>query len=141
MASGKKPVGAGTVIACAVALVIAALPVPAVSAGIPVDELRTAKAALQAADSGDYNRAQAMAGRDAAVVKLIRWMELRKAASRASFADIVQFMAQNPDWPGKHALRLRAEEVMPSDMPDADVIAWFQKNPPLGAGRLRLAEA
>ncbi len=133
--------GAGTVIACAVALVIAALPVPAVSAGIPVDELRSAKAALQAADSGDYNRAQAMAGRDAAVVKLIRWMELRKAASRASFADIVQFMAQNPDWPGKHALRLRAEEVMPSDMPDADVIAWFQKNPPLGAGRLRLAEA
>ena len=141
MASGRKPVGAGAVIACAVALVIAVSPVPAISAGIPVDELRSAKAALQAAESGDYNRAQAMAGRDAAVVKLIRWMELRKAASRASFADIVQFMAQNPDWPGRHALRLRAEEVMPSDMPDADVIAWFQKNPPLGAGRLRLAEA
>ncbi len=128
-------------IACAVALVMAVAPPQALAAGIPVDELRTAKAALQAAEGGDYNRAQAMAGRDTAVVKLIRWMELRKAASRASFSDIIQFLAQNPDWPGRQALRLRAEEAMPADMPDADVIAWFQKHPPLGAGRLRLAEA
>ena len=128
-------------IACAVALVMAVAPPHALAAGIPVDELRTAKAALQAAEGGDYNRAQAMAGRDTAVVKLIRWMELRKAGSRASFSDIIQFLAQNPDWPGRQALRLRAEEAMPADMPDADVIAWFQKHPPLGAGRLRLAEA
>lgn len=141
MAAGWKPVAAGTVIAWAVAAAIAVSAAPAAAAGIPVDELRAAKAALQVAEAGDYNRAQAMAGRDAAVAKLIRWMELRRAGSRATFADIIQFMAQNPDWPGKHALRLRAEEAIPADMPDADVIAWFQKNPPLGAGRLRLAES
>ena len=141
MSARWEPVRAGTAIACAVALAIAVAPAPAAAAGIPVDELRTAKAAIQAAESGDYNRAQAMAGRDTAVVKLIRWMELRRLTPRASFADIVQFMAQNPDWPGRHTLRYRAEEVMPADMPDADVLAWFQKNPPLGAGRLRLAEA
>jgi len=133
-----NPVGAGLAIACAIAVSVLS---PAVAAGLGADEIRYAKAALQAADGGDYNRGQAMAARDPALTKLIRWMELRRASSRSSFAEIVEFMAANPDWPGRHALRLRAEEAMPSDMSDRDVIAWFQKNPPLGAGKLRLAEA
>ena len=133
-----NPVGAGLAIACAIAVSVLS---PAVAAGLSADEIRYAKAALQAADSGDFNRGQAMAARDPALVKLIRWMELRKASSRASFAEILEFLAANPDWPGKHALRLRAEEVMPADMSDRDVIAWFQKNPPLGPGKLRLADA
>jgi len=132
-----NPVATGFAIAFAVAVSASS---PAVAASLGADEIRYAKAALQAAEGGDYNRGQAMATRDPALVKLIRWMELRRPG-RASFAEIVQFMAANPDWPGKHALRLRAEEVMPVDMPDADVVAWFQKNPPLGAGRLRLADA
>jgi soluble lytic murein transglycosylase len=134
----NNPVGTGLGIACAIAISVLS---PAVAAGLSVDEIRYAKAALQAAESGDYNRGQAMASRDPAVVKLIRWMELRKAGSRASFGEITQFLAANPDWPGKHSLRLRAEEVMPAEMPDADVVAWFQKNLPLGPGKLRLADA
>src|SRR5262245_61372985 len=130
-----NPMRAGFGIACAVAFAIATL--SPVRAGISADEIKYAKIALQAADTGDYNRGQALAVRDPAVVKLIRWMELRRAGSRASFAEILQFMAENPDWPGKMALRLRAEEAMPSDFSDADVIAYFQKNPPLGAGKLR----
>jgi soluble lytic murein transglycosylase len=134
----KNPVGAGLGIACAIAVSVLS---PAVAAGLSADEIRYAKAALQAAESGDFNRGQAMATRDAALVKLIRWMELRKASSRAGFAEIIEFLAANPDWPGKHALRLRAEESMPADMSDKDVIAWFQKNPALGPGKLRLADA
>ncbi len=135
-----NPVRTGWGIACAVSLAISVLSPNPAFARIPADELRYAKVAIETADRGDYNRAQAIAQRDPALVKLIRWMELRRAGSRASFADIVQFMAANPDWPGRHALRLRAEEAMPADMSDADVIAWFQKNPPLGAGKLRLAD-
>lgn len=140
MTSIRNPVGAGSVIACAVALAIA-VGSPAGAAGLGGDELRQAKVALQTADAGDYNRAQALAARDPALVKLIRWMELRRAGSRTSFADIAQFLATNPDWPGRSALRLRAEEAMPADLPDAEVIAWFRRYPPLGPGRLRLAEA
>ena len=141
MTFAKNPVRTGLGTACAVALVVSVLSLNPAAAGLPADEIRYAKVALEAADKGDYNRAQAMATRDPALAKLIRWMELRRAASRAGFDEILQFMALNPDWPGKHALRLRAEESMPSDMTDQDVIAYFQKSPPLGAGKMRLAEA
>ncbi len=141
MTFAKNPVRTGLGTACAVALAISVLSLNPASAGLPADEVRYAKIALEVADKGDYNRAQAMATRDPALSKLIRWMELRRASSRAGFDEILKFMALNPDWPGKHALRLRAEEAMPADMPDADVIAYFQKSPPLGAGKMRLAEA
>jgi soluble lytic murein transglycosylase len=131
-------VGLGIVGALALALLAAS---PATAAGLGADELRQARIALQTAEAGDYVRAQALATRDPALAKLIRWMELRKAGSRSGFGEIAQFMAANPDWPGRQALRLRAEEAMPAEMPDADVIAWFQKYPPLGVGRMRLAEA
>jgi soluble lytic murein transglycosylase len=135
-----RPGRAVNLIAYAFAALLA-LSAPSGAASLPPDELRQARLAYQAAEAGDYVRAQAAAGRDAALSKLVRWMELRRTGSRASFAEITQFAAAHPDWPGRNSLRLRAEEAMPADMPDAQVIAWFEKTPPVGAGRLRLAEA
>jgi len=135
-----KPGRAVYLIAYAFAALLA-VSAPSGAASLPPDELRQARLAYQAAEAGDYAKAQAAAGRDAALSKLVRWMELRRAGSRASFAEITQFAAANPDWPGRNSLRLRAEEAMPADMPDAQIIAWFEKTPPIGAGRLRLAEA
>jgi soluble lytic murein transglycosylase len=141
MLARRRPARTGTFFAtCALAAGLL-LGGTASAAPLTADELKTAKAAVQAAESGDYTRAQTLAAQDAALAKLIRWMELRRPGSRASFAEIVQFMVTNPDWPGRQALRLRAEEAMPADLPAAEVIAWFQKSPPLGAGKLRLAEA
>jgi soluble lytic murein transglycosylase len=150
MLAPERPARTGTFIACALALgLLSGGPSAAFANAVPTgDQIaalteaqKTAKAALQAAEAGDYARAQSLAGRDPVLGKLVRWLELRRPNSRASFGDIIQFMVTNPDWPGRTRLRLRAEEAMPAELPDAEVIAWFQKSPPLGAGKLRLADA
>src|SRR5258708_1430796 len=112
------------------------------------DELQAAKAAYNAADNaadnGDYAKAVNLAQKlnNPVLNKLIHWLELRRASSGASFAEITGFIAQNPDWPSRTRLLLRAEEALPSDLADAAVVAWFKTNPPInGNGRLRMAES
>ncbi|MBI1775500.1 MAG: lytic transglycosylase domain-containing protein [Proteobacteria bacterium] len=108
------------------------------------DELQAARAAYTAADIGDYAKAVTLAQRlnNPVLNKILRWLELRRASSGASFAEITGFLAQNPDWPSRRRLLLRAEELLPSDLADVAVVAWFKANPPINAnGKLRLAES
>ena len=54
MTFAKNPVRAGLGTACAVALAVAILSLNPASAGLPADEIRYAKVALDAAEKGDY---------------------------------------------------------------------------------------
>src|SRR5690348_14694469 len=100
--------------------------------------------AFDAADRGDWVAAQALAaqGHDAIAVRLIQWRFLLDKNSGASFADIDGFLRNNPDWPLRDTLFVRAEAALdPATMPAA-VIAWFGDRAPLtGLGMIRLGDS
>lgn len=101
-----------------------------------------AQAALAAARGGDWKRAYAEAARvqDPVLTKVLHWMELIHSSPLGRFAEIGAFLTQNPDWPGRKALRRRAEQAL-SGQSDAVAADWFNHYPPLStAGRVRQAE-
>lgn len=74
--------------------------------------------------------------------KIIQWHRLREQGVGAGFAEITTFLEQNPDWPDRRRLRMRAEEVMPAAMTPRQVVDWFaDAEPRTGDGWLRLGEA
>lgn len=115
------------------AALVAASPARAeVSAG----EIGTARQALKAADDGKFDEAKRLAKRvdDALLSKLITWMELARPDNNADFQTLAQFVKDNPGWPNQAAIRRNAEDAMPAGMAAAEVIAWFDANPPLTSG-------
>ena len=73
-----------------------------------------AKAAFEAIDRDRWNKARRLGQRigDATTARIIRWMDLTRRGSRASFREIARFVDENPDWPDQALLRRRAEEAM-----------------------------
>lgn len=62
--------------------------------------------------------------------------------SNTNYAALSQFINSHPHWPSMNRLRGQAEAVMPPSLPDAQVLAWFDKNPPqTGTGAERYAAA
>lgn len=58
------------------------------------------------------------------------------------YVSMAAFINANPSWPAMNRLRSEAEAVMPANLPDADILAWFDKNPPqTGTGATRYAAA
>jgi soluble lytic murein transglycosylase len=100
--------------------------------------------AFDAADRGDWTAARALAaqGHDAIAARLIQWRFVLDKNSGASFADIDGFLKNNPDWPLRETLLVRAEAALdPTTTPTA-VIAWFGDRAPLtGLGMIRLGDA
>jgi soluble lytic murein transglycosylase len=120
------------------------LAVPASAANLSPEQLAAYRAALTAADKGDWSaaRARAAQSRHPIADKFVRWLEYRTSGSGALFDEIVGFMQANPDWPGQRSLRTRAEETMGPTVPDETVLAWFAESPPRTAeGASRYAEA
>ena len=103
-----------------------------------------AKAAFKAIERDRWNTARRLGGRigDETMARIIRWMDLTRRGSRASFGDIARFMEENPDWPDLALLRRRAEEAMTGKLPPHEVLAWFRARPPVSAdGRARFGAA
>lgn len=74
--------------------------------------------------------------------KVITWLYVKDAKSKASFDEITAFIHQNPRWPDIATLRRKAEEAISPGMPYSKLQAWFSKYPPLSArGALLYAEA
>lgn len=63
--------------------------------------------------------------------KVLHWYYLYNTGSGASFAEIAEFLEANPDWPFSDRLRLHAEKVMPAELPDTDVVAYFDRYAPM----------
>jgi soluble lytic murein transglycosylase len=74
--------------------------------------------------------------------KVIYWLDLTREDTEADFSDLAQFIAANPDWPRQRSLLRNAERAMPDDLPDAELMAWFEARAPVTTeGALRYAEA
>lgn len=99
------------------------------------------RAALQAAEAGDWGAAEARAQAAGALsADIITWRRLRE--SSADFADYFDFLNRHPDWPGMKLLRKKGENAVSDGLLPALVIEFFAAEPPqTGAGSLALARA
>lgn len=130
-----------TAMAASVAWAISAL---ADSPTLSAHDIQAYKAAFRAADNNHWNEAKAETARaqDKLLAKVIDWLYLVRPSTDAGFDTIAAFITQNPDWPKPGALRERAEDAMPDDMPPSRVREWFERYPPVSAtGKIRYAEA
>ena len=100
------------------------------------------RAAVAAAQAGDWNRASAdvAAISDPLPLKMLRWLNYASPGAPGRFADIADFIEKNPAWPRQKALRMHAEEALAGET-DAVAAAWFARFPPISAtGQIRAAE-
>lgn len=107
-------------------------------------DYRLAREAFAAIENGNWSRARALAGRaeEPLAAKAIEWLYHLEPGSNVDFASRAAFIDGNPDWPRQRELLRRAEAVIPEDWPDALVLDWFTRHPPVSAeGRVRLGEA
>jgi soluble lytic murein transglycosylase len=110
--------------------------------GLSELDLQAARAALAAAQSGDWTRAYAGAAAvgDPLPLKIVRWLDYSRPGAPGRFADIAEFIEKNPDWPRQKALRRHAEEALIGES-DAVAADWFRRRPPVsGIGKAREAE-
>lgn len=109
--------------------------------GLSATDMMAADAAFDEVDRGNWTAASRYRSQigDPTAAKLIVWTRLLSDNSSATFAEIVAFMEQNPDWPRLHILQIRAEKALLAyPMSSEDVIAWFGDHPPQsGEGRIR----
>ncbi|MBT7956084.1 MAG: lytic transglycosylase domain-containing protein [Rhodospirillaceae bacterium] len=74
--------------------------------------------------------------------RILTWQRYEARNSGASYYDIVQFIADNPNWPSQRRLRQRAEESMTENIDPERVIKWFEDKPPMTPdGGIRLGAA
>ena len=98
--------------------------------------------ALNAVAAGDWVTADHFASQmqDPAGRTLVVWQRLRKG--EGDWSEYLDFLAQNPDWPGLKRLRRQGEAAIPVDSDPVVVRAYFKDQlPQTGTGALRLAEA
>ena len=134
------PIVCGTL---SIVLIILTLGVPASAAdSSPAANLDAMRAALAAAQSGDWTRAYAGASTiaDPLPLKILHWLDYARPGAPGRFPDISDFVEQNPDWPAQKALRKHAEEALAGES-DAVAADWFKRHPPVSpTGKLREAE-
>ena len=121
-----------------------ALPLPALAQPWAPEGARAAgRQALAAASAGRFAEAESFAtAADPLAAKIVLWMRLSNRAAPATAAELVNFLAENPDWPLPDTMARRAEAALATDPDDALALRHFTRNPArtLGGG-LRHAEA
>lgn len=112
---------------------IAASFVTASATPLTETDVKAAKAALAAIEQSQWRTAHqhAAAAGDPLVAKIVRWIDYTRPETDADFAEIVAFLDAEPQWPSRTDLRRRAEERLPEAMPAQDVLAWFDRYPPV----------
>ena len=126
-----------------VVLVFVALCFPTATAQtLPAADMEVMRAALAAAQSGDWSRAYVGAATitDPLPLKMLHWMDYARPGAPGRFPDISGFIELNPNWPAQKALRKHAEEALAGES-DAVAADWYKRRPPVSStGKLREAE-
>jgi soluble lytic murein transglycosylase len=116
-----------------------------VCSSLPAQANTHAREAFRLADKGNWVGAQAQAKKsgEPALEKLIFWQYTLDSGSGASFNEITNFIALNPEWPEQKRLRIRAEMALKAGTSGHDdMIGWFKANPPItGVGKISYARA
>jgi soluble lytic murein transglycosylase len=91
-----------------------------------------------------WSKAYALAAplNEPALAKVIDWIRFTTQGERMGFEEVTAFITANPHWPNMRALRKSAEEALADRVSDGQVIAWFDKHPPLTPkGVIQLVDA
>lgn len=99
---------------------------------------------LAFAEDGDWPTAFAVTGRtaDPDLAAVLLWLSLLDDRRPTDFATVAGFLTDHPNWPGTSQLELRAEQLMPPNLPATARALWFQTHPPrTGAARLAHLDA
>ncbi len=101
-------------------------------AALGTEDVQIYRQALRAADGGRLDEAERIArqARENLPEKLIRWMDLTRPETDASWEELNRFLKDNPTWPNLAAIRRNAETRMPA-LPWKEVRTWFEAHPPL----------
>jgi len=100
------------------ALVILSARCPALHAqGLSESGLQETRAALAAAQSGDWNRAYASAAAtgDMLPLKIIRWMDYSRPGAPGRFADIAEFVDTTPTGRGRRRCASTPRKLWPAN--------------------------
>lgn len=127
-------------------LIIAALALPLPAAAQPwaPEGARVAgRQAIAAAGAGRWGEAESYVGAaDPLAAKIVLWMRLSNRAAPASAAELVTFLADNPDWPLPDTMARRAEAALTAEVDDGLALRHFARYPARTLpGTLRHAEA
>ncbi len=127
---GSKRAALGLAI-CVFALVTSS----AAAQSLTSQDAATYAAAFQAAQAGDWAGARATAAQagDPVLVPVIIGRDLERRDGGHSFAVIADFIRQHPVWPTTDSLRRRAERAIAGGTSAGDLVAWFERYPPLTA--------
>ncbi|BCW89061.1 hypothetical protein sos41_22160 [Alphaproteobacteria bacterium SO-S41] len=128
----------------AFAVASVAIVAPAHAAAVSESDRAILASAIDAGERKSWSDLFSLAQRakDPTVAAIVRWRYLVERESGASFADIANFINAHPNWPSSNALQRNAERTMPSNLPAADVIAFYKNREPLtGEGMLLLGVA
>lgn len=99
--------------------------------------------ALAAAAAGRWAESESFAAAaDPLAAKIAVWMRLSSRTAPASAAELVGFLAENPDWPFQDAMIRKAEAALSAEGEDALALRHFARHPARTLqGTLRHAEA
>ena len=67
---------------------------------------------------------------DPVAKQTLSWLAYTKGAPNVSFQQITSFARKNPDWPYQITMRNAAENLLPNNYSDAQVIGWFSSEKP-----------
>lgn len=97
--------------------------------------------ALAAAGARDWTGAMAEADASGPLARdLVLWQRLR--AGQGAWAEYRDFAARNADWPGMALFWKRGDALLRTDLPPAEVVAWFgARRPDTLNGALALVAA
>src|ERR1700730_17842314 len=101
-----------------------------------------ALSALAAGRTGDWPQpyARANQGKDALLLKIVRWLDYTWPTPGSRFAELAAFIDQNPDWPLQKKLQRRTEEALTAESDDV-AADWLKRHPPIGGvGKARAAQ-
>ncbi|MDR3450577.1 MAG: lytic transglycosylase domain-containing protein [Alphaproteobacteria bacterium] len=89
--------------------------------------------AFQALDAGDVRQAESYAarGRDPVLNKIVTFYAMALPGNDYSYAEMADFIANNPGWPGLRGVQMIAEQKIPAGMAPQKIVAWFGDHPPV----------
>jgi len=115
---------------------------PAIARENPANRIQSDKAksltieVIQDVQKGKWDAAQnkVAQSKDPLATKIYHWLLLlntkKKDWTNEMFIRLSHFIRQNPEWPEISKMKKRAEGVMPVNLSNAEVLAWYNDFPP-----------
>lgn len=132
------------VLTYAVLMTGVSFPVHAKGAALSKADQKILTSAFKEMSKKRWTRARSIAKRlkDPMARKVIRYFDLERLGTKASFVEISSFIKDNPHWPKQKTLKRRAEESMKDSLSPDVVLDWFESTEPVSTeGRIQQIRA